>query len=121
MAAADVDGDPATLSFFSVVKKSIGGELTIEKTGFAEDVAGGSAAVVAPVIEVGMAAAVFVRLVGEAVGCRDRASDLDGCQKGGAGLSVLFEVHGAHELLFVFDAAFGPFLGTTTADEGEAG
>lgn len=121
MALADVDSDPFSFALFAVVEESVRSELTLEKACFAEDVAGRAAAVVAPVVELGMAASVFVGLVKEAVGGGDGAFDFSRGQEWGAGFSVLLEVDRAHELFLVLDAAFGPLLRTTATDENETG
>ena len=68
-----------------------------------------------------MPSAVFVGLVEEFVGGCDGEFDLLRCKEWCAGFAVFLEVDGAHELLLVFDAAFGPLLRATAAHEGEAG
>ena len=73
MAIADVNGDPLPVTFFPVVEKSFGCERAFEQSCLAEDVRGGSRAIVAAVIVPSMAATPFVGLSLEAVSGRDGA------------------------------------------------
>ena len=121
MAVTNINRDPVALTFFPVVEESLRSQVALHETGLAEDVASGSAAVVTGVVEVGMTAPIFVRLVEEPVGSGDCEFDPLRCKEGGASFSVRLDVDRPHEFLLVLDGSFSPFLIATTTDESEAG
>ena len=89
MAIAGVDGDPFSVASLAVVQKTARGHLTVHESGFAEDVGDGAGAIVAGVIESGVATAPFVGLVLEAVSSGDGQFDLGGSPSWGVGPAVV--------------------------------
>ena len=121
MSIADIDRNPIALSLFPVVEESAGSELALEKARFTENVAGGTAAIVARVVEDGMSATVFVGLVEKAVGSGDCELHFFRSEQGSTSLAVLLQVDGPHEFFFMLDGAFRPLLIPSTTHENEAG
>ena len=91
MAIAGVKGDPFSVASLAVVQKTARGHLTVHESGFAEDVGDGAGAIVAGVIESGVATAPFVGLVLEAVSSGDGQFDLGGSPSWGVGPAVVVD------------------------------
>ena len=89
MAIAGVDGDPFSVASLPVGQKTARGHLTVHESGLAEDVGDGPGAIVAGVIESGVAASPFVGLVLEAVSSGDGQFDLGGSPSWGVGPAVV--------------------------------
>ena len=89
VAIAGVEGDPFPVASLAVGQKTARGHLTAHESGFAEDVGDGAGAIVAGVIESGVAAAPFVGLVLEAVSSGDGQFDLCGSTAWGVGPAVV--------------------------------
>lgn len=118
---ADINRDPLSFSLFSVIEESIGGELPLQETGLAQDVARRSTAIVSPVVELGMTATIFVGLVEQPIGGSDRSLDLPRSKKRCACFPILLQVDRTHEFIFVLDGALSPLLRAATAHESEGG
>jgi len=89
VAIAGVDGDPFSVASLPVGQKTARGHLTVHESGLAEDVGDGPGAIVAGVIESGVAASPFVGLVLEAVSSGDGQFDLGGSTAWGVGPAVV--------------------------------
>lgn len=119
MSAADVYRNPIALPLLSIVEKSIGSHLPLEKSGFTKNVARRSAAIVTPVVELGMPAAILVGLIDETIGRRHRALYFPGRKEGCTCLAIAFQVHRSHELLLMLHYPRCPNLRATATHERE--
>ena len=89
MAIAGVNSNPFSVASLTVVQKTARGHLTVHESGFAEDVGDGAGAIVAGVIESGVATAPFVGLFLEAVSSGDGQFDPSGSPSWGVGPAVM--------------------------------
>src|SRR4051812_6033427 len=89
VAGLAVDGDPLALAGLAPAHEAGRVERLVEQPGAVQRIRDGARAVVARVLEVPVAAAVLVRLVGDAVRGGDRLLDLVGrVRRGDGGLAV---------------------------------
>ena len=79
MAIADVDGDPISFAFFSVVEVFIRSQRASEKARLAQYVGSGAGAIITLVLLARMAAAPFVRFALEAISSSDCSLYSGGC------------------------------------------